>query len=99
VVLDIGGSIGSLIVHTGPDLHGTEVEISTTGDDTHRAHKEVLERESGGHPAFTAVFDTLPAGRYTVWVNGKPRARAVKVEAGRVAQLDWRASEQRERVA
>jgi hypothetical protein len=99
VVLDIGEDIGSLIVHTDHDLHGAEVEISPTGNDEHRSHKEVLEREASGRPAFTAVFDMLPAGRYTVWANGEPRARAVKVEGGRVAQLDWRTAPQHERVA
>jgi hypothetical protein len=99
VVLDIGEDIGSLIVHTDRELHGTEVEISPSGDDRHRAHKEVLERESAGQPAFTAVFDALPAGQYTVWVNDEPRTGAVKVEAGRVVRLDWRAAERREGAA
>jgi hypothetical protein len=99
VVLDIGEDIGSLIVHTDSDLHGTEVEISPTGDDQQRSHKEVLERECAGQPAFTAVFDALAAGRYTVWTNGEPRSRAVSVESGRVVQLDWRVGCQHVRVA
>jgi hypothetical protein len=99
VVLDIGEDVGSLIVHTDRDMHGAEIEISPAGDDERRAHKEVLEREAAGRPAFTAVFDTLPAGHYTVWANGQPHTRGVRVEAGRVAQLDWRAASEHERVA
>jgi hypothetical protein len=90
VVLDIGDGVGALIIHTDPVMHGREIEISPTGDDEHRAHKEVLERESAGHPAFTAVFDTLPAGSYTLWSAGRPLARGVGVEGGGVTELDWR---------
>src|SRR5215469_12894833 len=90
VVLDIGAGVGALIIHTDPVMHGSEIEISPTGDDEHRAHKEVLERESAGHPAFTAVFDVLPAGSYTLWSAGCPVARGVGVEGGGVTQLDWR---------
>jgi hypothetical protein len=92
VVLDIGADLGALIVHTDPEMHGTEIEISPIGDDERRAHKEVLERQSGGRPAFTAVFDALPAGSYTLWSAGRMFARGIGVEGGRVTELDCRAS-------
>lgn len=90
VALDIGADRGALIVHTAPGLHGVEVEISPTGHDRRRSHKEVLERSINGHPAFSAVFDGLRAGTYTLWVDDEARARGVKVEGGHVGQLDWR---------
>ena len=90
VVLDIGAGIGALIVRTDPVMHGSEIEISPMGDDEHRSHKEVLERQSAGRPAFTAVFDGLPAGRYTLWSARRPPARGIRVEGDRVTQLDWR---------
>src|ERR1700729_1470451 len=90
VVLDIGAGVGALIVYTDGAMHGNEIEISPTGDDVQRAHKEVLERESAGRRAFTAVFDALPAGSYTLWSAGCPRARGVRVEGSRVTELDWR---------
>lgn len=93
VVLEIGEDIGALIVHANPAMHGVEIEISSAGADERREHKEVLERRAGGAPAFTAVFDGLPAGRYTLWVDGAARARDVTVEAGAIAQLDWRGAE------
>jgi hypothetical protein len=99
VVLDIGEDVGSLIVYTDSAMHGAEVEISPTGDDAHRSHKEVLERDCAGHPAFTAVFDALAAGSYTLWRDGEPRARGVRVQGGRVACLDWRGAAQGEGVA
>jgi hypothetical protein len=90
VVLDIGGGVGALVIHTDPELHGTEVEISPARDDSRRGHKEVLERRTADGPAFTAVFDGLAAGGYTLWVDGEPRAREVRIEGGAVLELDWR---------
>jgi hypothetical protein len=89
VVLELGDEVGALIVHTDAAMHGVEVEISPDGADDHRSHKEVLERRAGGRPAFTAVFDGLAAGRYTLWVDGAPRARDVEIEGGRIAELHW----------
>lgn len=93
VVLDIGDDVGALIVHTDPDMHGVEIEISPVGDDGRRSHKQVLERNIDHHPAFTAVFDGLPAGAYTLWMEGLARARGVIVEASAVAELDWRGAD------
>ena len=92
VVLEIGSGYGALIVQTDPELHGAEVEISPSGEDERRSHKDVLERVAGGYPAYTAVFDRLAAGDYTLWVDGVARAREVAVSDGRVAELDWRRS-------
>jgi hypothetical protein len=90
VVLDIGDRFGAMIVHTDAGLRGVEVEISPTGRDDRRSHKEVLERSINGHPAYTAVFDKLERGTYTLWTEGAPRARAVRITAGQIAELDWR---------
>jgi hypothetical protein len=90
VVLEIGSGLGAMIVQTDASMHGKEVEISRANDDARRSHKEVLERLAGGSPAYTAVFDRLPAGDYTLWVDGVPRAQGVTVAGGRIAQLDWR---------
>src|ERR1700676_4623836 len=89
VVLDIGDDLGALIVYTDAALHGTEIEISPDGQDDDRSHKDVLERAIGERPAFTAVFDRLPAGEYTLWSAGLLRARGVQVAGGAVAELDW----------
>jgi hypothetical protein len=90
VVLEIGGDVGALILRTDPDMHGKEIEISPDGDDGVRSHKEVLERSVNGGPAFTAVFDGLRSGVYTLWSGLRPPARGVNVSGGKVTQLDWR---------
>jgi hypothetical protein len=92
VVLEIGGNLGALVVHTDADMHGVEIEISPEHDHRRRSHKQVLER-SNGRPAFTAVFDGLAAGSYALWDAGRARARSVAIEGGLVTDLDWRTPE------
>ena len=70
-------------------MHGVEIEISPAEDDERRSHKEVLERDAGGEPAYTAVFDQLPAGTYTLWSEGVARVRGVAVAGGQIAELNW----------
>jgi hypothetical protein len=89
VVLDIGEDRGALIVHAGAQMHGVEIEISHEGEDDSRSHKQVLERDAGGAPAYTAVFDRLAAGAYTLWTDGVPRVRQVCVAGGEVSQMRW----------
>jgi hypothetical protein len=89
VVLDIGADLGALIVHTDAQMVGVEVEISATGQDDQRSHKDVLEREINGRPAYTAVFDKVREGSYTLWVDGVARTRDVVVAGGSVSELDW----------
>jgi hypothetical protein len=89
VVLDIGEDIGALIVYADASMLGTEIEISPTGQDARRTHKDVLQREINGCPAHTAVFDKLCEGRYTLWVDDAPRFRDVAITGGTVAELRW----------
>lgn len=89
VVLDIGDDIGALIVHTHAEMLGVEVEISATGQDHRRSHKDVLEREINGRPAYTAVFDKIHEGTYTLWVDDVACERDVVVTGGAISELDW----------
>ena len=89
VVLDIGEDIGALIIHTGAGMLGMEVEISATGQDDQRSPKDILERQIGGSPAYTAVFDKVREGTYTLWVDDVARERDVHVSGGAIGELRW----------
>ena len=78
-MLDLGPGVGALVLHTGADLHGVEVEISPAGRDGERSHKQVHERPVNGRPLYGAVFDSLPAGEYTLWLDDQPLRRNVAV--------------------
>ncbi|HWE81119.1 MAG TPA: hypothetical protein VG265_05690 [Gaiellaceae bacterium] len=90
VVLDLGDGVGALIVHVGPELLGVEVEISPAGEDGNRQHKEVLQRAMGRETGNVLVYDNLPEGEYTLWIDDVARARGVRVPDGSVAEIDWR---------
>jgi hypothetical protein len=87
VVLDLGPGVGALVLHTGPDLHGVEIEISPSGRDGERSHKQVHERPVVGRPLYGAVFDRLPAGDYTLWLGDRPLRRDVAVTGAAVTDV------------
>jgi hypothetical protein len=87
VVLDLGPGVGALVLHTGAELHGAEIEISPAGSDGERSHKQVHERPVAGRPLFGAVFDRLPAGEYTLWLDDRPLRRNVAVAGAVVTDI------------
>ena len=87
VMLDLGPGAGALVLHTGADLHGVEIEISPAGRDEERSHKQVHERPVAGRPHYGAVFDSLPAGEYTLWLDDRPLRRRVAVAGAAVTDL------------
>lgn len=91
VVLDIGGTVGALIVHADAELIDTPVEVSPAGADAERFHQHILERPMPGGTSYAAVFDKITEGRYTLWLHDEPRERDFEIVGGRVAEVDWRA--------
>ena len=87
VVLDLGPGVGALVLHTEARLHGVEIEISPAGRDGERSHKQVHERPVAGRPLYGAVFDSLPAGDYTLWLDDLPLRRDVAVAGGAVTDI------------
>ena len=87
VMLDLGPGVGALVLHTGADLHGVEIEISPAGHDEERSHKQVHERPVAGRPLYGAVFDSLPEGEYTLWLDDQPLRRDVAVAGEAVTDL------------
>ncbi|MBV9172962.1 MAG: phospholipase [Chloroflexi bacterium] len=90
VVLDIGGDMGGLIVHTDADLRGEEIEVSPSTDPTRLTHTDVQERVFQGRTVYTAVFTPLPAGEYQVARPLERTGERIRIEGGRVTEIDWR---------
>jgi hypothetical protein len=80
-MLELGPGVGALVLRTGPDLHGAEIEISPAGRDGERSHRQVHERPVAGRPLYGVVFEALPAGEYTLWLADEPLRRAAVREA------------------
>ena len=75
VMLDLGPGVGALVLHTGADLHGVEIEVSPAGRDGERSHKQVHERPVAGRPLYGAVFD-VSARRRVHALARRPAAAA-----------------------
>ena len=93
VVLEIGEELGALVVYTDPSLLHREIEISASGDDAARSHKDVLERIVGGRSLYAAVFDKLPGGSYTLWHEDVARTLAVVHEIDGSPAMSFKAPE------
>ncbi|MEU5907646.1 phospholipase [Micromonospora sp. NPDC047527] len=90
VVLDLGGDTGALIIYTGRDLHGREIEISRDGE--RRVHSAVRERRVRDGSFHSAVYPDLDAGIYTVWWDDDTSAGTVSVHGGGIAEFVWPSS-------
>ncbi len=89
VVVDIGGTIGALVVKTTLALDGVEIEICPLGSSS-RSHTIVRPREvPGGTVVYAGVFPSLAAGDYTLLAWGSQPAAVVRVAGGRVTEFSW----------
>jgi len=91
VVLDLGGTVGALIVRTPAGLEGAEIEIRPASAAWLGTHVAVRARPSNP-PAFAAVFGGLPEGAYELRLR-PPRpggaVERVEVIGGAVTEIAW----------
>ncbi|HEY6379147.1 MAG TPA: hypothetical protein VI316_08195, partial [Candidatus Dormibacteraeota bacterium] len=93
VILDIGGETGALVIHTGADRLGDEIEVTRLDGAGMPTHVAVLKRRISGGVAHAAVFSTLREGTYQIHGAGPSCPGRAHVMAGGVAEVDWRAAE------
>ena len=85
VALDIGGGYGALIIYPSERFRGLEIEISAADRDGHRVHTGVHDRRSQDGTTLTAIFGSLPVGRYVIWADEATEGDTVTVSDGAVA--------------
>jgi hypothetical protein len=88
VVLELGPGLGALVLYATAAERGLEIDISPAGSGAAGrgagTHAAVRERRLPGGSVYCAVYPSLPAGEYTVWLN--PPA-VVSVVGGTVTEL------------
>jgi hypothetical protein len=93
VLLDIGDGVGALVVRMPASLAGTEIEICPAGEDRAartRPHVAVIERPVPGRAVHSAVFPSLPEGRYELYCKPDgPTQLVAEVIGGEVRELVW----------
>jgi hypothetical protein len=95
VVLDIGGTVGALLVRMPAAMLGREVEICPAGPrpDGHVPHVAVIARPTAGGPVPCLVYPELSEGEYQL--NERYRDEVVLtavVVGGEVTEAVWPAS-------
>ena len=102
VVLELGDSVGVLVLEATVELNGREIEISPVDDihddihdhdhgdaRAHRTHSMVRERGTAAGRSYAAVYPGLAVGTYTVWRDHDTPAGTVTIDGGRVARYRW----------
>ena len=100
VVLELGDSVGVLVLEATVELNGREIEISPVDDihdhdhdhgdaRAHRTHSMVRERGTAAGTSYAAVYPELAVGTYTVWRDHDTPAGTVTIDGGRVARYRW----------
>jgi hypothetical protein len=104
VVLELGDTVGVLVLEATADLNGREIEISPIdgshhhdhdhvhGDahgHAHRTHSMVRERGTAAGTSYAAVYPGLAVGTYTVWRDHDTPVGTVTIDGGRVTRYRW----------
>jgi hypothetical protein len=89
VVLELGPGAGVLVLHTPPDMNGTEIDISLTGSTGRRTHSLVRPRHVAAGIRYAAVYPGLEPGHYTIWRDNEKPAVTVAITGGAVTTVAW----------
>ncbi|HEY6284205.1 MAG TPA: hypothetical protein VIX20_00965 [Ktedonobacteraceae bacterium] len=88
-VLDIGEDIGALVIYTGQEMLGNEIEVCPKDNHTLKIHTAVLERKVNGRTLYAALFLELPEGDYITLTTPSSE---ITIIGGQVVELNWQAS-------
>jgi hypothetical protein len=89
VVLDIGGNVGALVLHTPHELAGMEIDIFRPGENEPAMHTAVRARHLPGGDVHAAVYPTVPEGNYVVPGVGELPPLPVTIRGGYVTEITW----------
>ena len=87
-LLDIGEDIGALVIYTGEEWRGKEIQVSMKGSNTAPlVHTAIWERRFNGRTMFAGIYPSLPVGDYIIWTHP---SREVTICSGSVVEVDLR---------
>jgi hypothetical protein len=103
VVLELGDTVGVLVLEATAELNGREIEISPVGGTdhhhhdhdhdhdahAHRTHSMVRERGTAAGKSYAAVYPGVAVGTYTVWRDRDTPVGTVTIDGGRVTRYRW----------
>lgn len=89
-VLDIGGSVGALVVYLDDPTPSGELEARPLGDPGGRFHTGVHPRELFGRTVHIALYPEVEHGTYEILDAQLQPIAVVDVDGGAVSELDLR---------
>ncbi|HMK97138.1 MAG TPA: hypothetical protein VK425_06290 [Acidimicrobiales bacterium] len=91
VVVDIGGDVGAVIVYTGRELDGGEIEVRAVGTPWEGTHVGVRERRLANGSCWAALLAPLWGGAYEARLKGQAHSSVLRFEVvpGVVSSLIW----------
>jgi hypothetical protein len=85
VLLDIGGDVGALMLHTPSSMDGDEIDLFPDDTTMPHTHSAVRERHLADGVSYAAVYPGLREGTYTVEGSGQ----IVTIVGGRVTEVEF----------
>jgi len=89
-VLDIGGSVGALVVYLDGPTPSGELEARPLGDPGGRFHTGVHPRELFGRITYVALYPEVECGTYEILDEALEPIAVIEVDGGAVTELDLR---------
>jgi hypothetical protein len=88
LVLDIGGDIGALILHSDASCLGLEIDLTPVGAPrSHHVHTMIRRRRAVDREFIAGVYPELVEGAYTVWgIDDQPLGE-VHIVGGQVSEF------------
>ena len=90
-VLDVGGDVGALILTTGAEYEGREIEVSPIDEPDARIHTAIRQRRVADRIVYAGVYPQLKGGTYRIWIERPELRSVVTITGGEVAEVDWTA--------
>lgn len=85
VILDIGGVIGALVLHTPSTMEGHEIELILQDSTKLRTHSAVRERHQSSGISYAAVYPSLATGTYLI----EGSSQMVNIVGGQVTEVSF----------
>ena len=89
VIADIGGDVGALVLYTGPEHCGVEIDIERLDRPGRRSHVAVRERRLASGTTYAAFYPALRAGEYALHGPAPDGPRRISIEGGSVTEIAW----------
>lgn len=91
-LLDIGGDVGALVVYLDAVTPSGELQACPAGRPGERFHTGVHLRDLGAGRVAAAVYPQVRRGRYQILDDRDAPVALVRVDGGRVSELDLRSA-------